>query len=396
MEAAGPALAAGTAAPAAPPVSRARLVRVEVRDFRNLHRVDVAPPVEGMILVGENGQGKTNFLEAIHYLQLLRSFRGARDTELVNFEARAFYLAADLADARARTVSAGFERSSKRKRVLVDGGETDRLTDALGAFPAVLFSPRDGGIVAGAAAARRRLLDVMLALSARPYLVALQRYRTALAQRGAAMRQPGPAARVEQSVAVWETPLAESGAVLWLARRAWVDAHRARYAELCRGIGERGTAAMRYVSSVAAGAADPGALRDALRDALARHRAADIRRGLTHAGPHRDDLALSLDGRELRTYGSAGQQRTAAIALRLLEADTRRAAAGSEPIILLDDPFAELDAGRSLRILELLSAERSGQIVLAVPRDGDIPLGLTQLARHRVTAGAITPAAGAA
>lgn len=366
--------------------SRTRLTALAIRDFRNLARIDLAPPPDGFALVGENGQGKTNLLEAIHYLQLLRSFRGARDVELVRFDTDGFHVSAEIAHAAHRSVSVGFERASKRKRVLVDGNIPPRLTDALGAFPAVLFSPRDAETVAGAPGARRRFLDVMLALSSRPYLQALQRYRAALAQRSAAMRQPGVSgARQEQSVAVWEAPLAEHGAILWRARRDWTVAYGARYAELCTAIGERGTAAMHYAS----GLGEPGEPQAALRDVLARNRSTDIRRGLTQAGPHRDDLILTLGGRDLRAFGSAGQQRTAAIALRLLESATRRAASGLEPVVLLDDPFAELDARRAARILELLGAEGSGQTVLAVPRADDIPERLTRLARYHIAAGAV-------
>ena len=108
-------------------------------------------------------------------------------------------------------------------------------------------------------------------------------------------------------------------------------------------------------------------------------------------GPHRDDLALTLDGRELRAFGSAGQQRTAAIALRLLEAETLHHRLGAAPLGLLDDPFAELDARRSARILELFAGEGAGQTILAVPREADIPPGLTRLARWRVQHGALSP-----
>ncbi|HEX6808197.1 MAG TPA: DNA replication and repair protein RecF [Gemmatimonadaceae bacterium] len=377
---------AGTPAIAPSTPARARLTSLTVRDFRNLARVDLAPPPEGFALVGENGQGKTNLFEAIHYLQLLRSFRGARDAELVRFDTAGFHVAAEMANAAHRTVSVGFERAGKRKRVLVDGDERQRLTDALGAFPAVLFSPRDAEIVAGAPGARRRFLDMMLALSSRPYLAALTRYRAALAQRSAAMRRTGvTGARQDQSVSVWEAPLAEHGAVLWRARREWTLAHRARYVELCAAIGERAPADLSYASSIA----EPDDPEAALRDALARNRAADIRRGLTHAGPHRDDLSLTLGGRDLRAFGSAGQQRTAAIALRLLESATRRAASDSEPVMLLDDPFAELDARRAALILELLIAQGSGQTMLAVPRADDIPPRLTRLARYHISAGAV-------
>ena len=123
--------------------------------------------------------------------------------------------------------------------------------------------------------------------------------------------------------------------------------------------------------------------------ALEETRPLDLRRGLTHAGPHRDDLALTLEGRELRIFGSAGQQRTAAIALRLLEGETLNERLGARPLLLLDDPFAELDARRSARIRELLAARGMGQTLLAVPRESDIPPALTQLARWRIAGGVV-------
>ena len=110
----------------------------------------------------------------------------------------------------------------------------------------------------------------------------------------------------------------------------------------------------------------------------------DMRRGLTHAGPHRDDLELTLDGRELRVFGSAGQQRTAAIALRLLEAETLREHAGAAPLLLLDDPFAELDIRRAAKILQMLEKRGLGQTILAVPREADIPPGLMRLDGSRL------------
>jgi DNA replication and repair protein RecF len=126
-----------------------------------------------------------------------------------------------------------------------------------------------------------------------------------------------------------------------------------------------------------------------LAAALEQKRALDVRRGLTHAGPHRDDLTLTLDGRELRAFGSAGQQRTAAIALRLLEAETLRERLGAAPILLLDDPFAELDVRRSARILDLLAEHGMGQTLLTVPRETDIPPALTQLARWSIASGVV-------
>ena len=366
---------------------RARVERISLRDFRNFEAVDVPLPPEGLALVGENGHGKTNFLEAIYYLQILRSFRGARDVDLVRFETAGFHVAAALGDARARHVTVGFQRPSRRKKATIDGAEALRLADAIGAFPAVIFSPTDAELVAGAPSERRRFLDVMLSLTSRPYLGALQRYRAALARRNAALRV-ATETHSPEAIEVWEPALAETGAILWRARRAWVHSHAEQFASLCADIGEQGASALRYVTPMDC---DDDSAEHELLAALARRRALDVQRGMTHAGPHRDDLELTLSGRDLRTFGSAGQQRTAAIALRLLEASTLRLAADAEPIVLLDDPFAELDHRRTARILTLLQAEGRGQTVLAVPRASDIPADLTRLERWRVHGGLITP-----
>jgi len=367
-----------------------RLVRLEVRDFRNLAHVELAPAPEGVVLVGENGQGKTNLLEAIHYLQLLRSSRRARDQDVVRFGADAFHLGAGVETDGRHQVSVGFERATKRKRVRIDGALPERLSDALGALPSVMFSPDDVELIAGSPAMRRRYLDVMLALTNRGYLAALQQYRAALLRRNAALRvavRGGAPARSQaiDSIAVWEEPLARHGAVLWLERRSWVTVIADRLEALCRDIGEAGAVQARY-SSALPPTADPAAT---LARALHDRRTTDLRRGITHVGPHRDDLAITLDGRELRVFGSAGQQRTAAIALRMLEAATITERSGRAPLLLLDDPFAELDVRRTKRILEWLGREGRGQTVLAVPRESEIPGELTGLDRLRVTAGAV-------
>ncbi len=365
--------------------SAVRLASLALRDFRNFERLDLGVPAEGLALVGENGHGKTNLLEAIYYLQVLRSVRGARDVELVRFGAGGFHIDGTLADGH--RVSVGFERATRRKRVKVDDAPVERLSDGIGALLAVMFAPADVELVSAAPVVRRRYLDIQLALASRTYLAALQTYRGALLRRNAALRTAARTSGSEARIAVWEAPLAQAGGVLWRARTEWAARVAARFSALCTRIGEPAHVALRYASALEAGD-DPAA---AIARALEAKRAMDLRRGLTHAGPHRDDLAITIDGRDLRAFGSAGQQRCAAIALRIVEWESLRDARGVAPLLLLDDPFAELDDRRSTRIIDILSGAGLGQTVLTVPRARDVPEAFTRLERRRVVAGTVQP-----
>jgi DNA replication and repair protein RecF len=368
----------------------ARLDMLSIRDFRNLARADLQFPPEGVVVIGDNGQGKTNLLEAIYYFQLLRSVRGARDTDLIRFGASAFHIHATVATRGEHELSAAFGQG--RKKVVVDGAEAKRLSGALGSLPAIVISPRDVALVSGAPSERRRFLDVALALTSPRYLAALQQYRGALTRRNAALRGVARGLQSDASVAVWEPALAENGAVLLRERLAWMDRYQPEFTRLTIAIGEPEAMTMRYVTSIT----NPRDAAQELSDTLARKRTLDIRRGLTHTGPHRDDIALQIGGHDMRTFGSGGQQRTAAITLRLLEAETLRAHSGSEPLLLLDDPFAELDGRRSAHILTLLRESVTGQTILTVPRSGDIPSDLSSLARWHIRDGVVNGTASGA
>ncbi len=368
--------------------STARLRRITARDFRNLAEVSVEVPEAGLALVGDNGHGKTNLLEAVYYLHLFRSLRGARDVELVRFGSAGFHVSAIADGTRWNRLGAGFERETGRRRILLDGVPCERVSEALGALPSVAFSPADVLLVAGGPAARRRWLDVTLAATSPRYLTALRDYRAALAQRNAALR-----ARSRLSPAsVWNTALAAHGATLTVARASFLAWARPRALDHGGALGERGALELRYRTGEALPAdATEDQARDGLAAALAAGADRDAERAMTHHGPHRDDVELRLAGVSLRRFGSAGQQRTAAIALRLLECEWHREQGGCEPILLLDDPVAELDRGRSARVLALLTSQAAGQVLLAVPREDDIPAALTSLSRRRVREGTVEP-----
>jgi DNA replication and repair protein RecF len=372
-----------------------RLSTLGLRHFRNLRSQDLEVPAEGVALVGDNAQGKSNFLEAIYYLETLRSFRGARDEQMVAFGEDVFRIVGTTEadrdeEQRGTQVAAAFQKKGKRKKVTIDGSEPDRLGDALGHLSAVIFSPADVDLVSGGPAERRRFLDIVLSLNQPGYLTALQQYRTSLQRRNASLKSGDPASLV----AVWNDGLVRAGAAVIAARHGWVTARCASFGEYYRRVSDGATARMTYRSSVPlSDEVDEESAAAAFRDALSSSGERERRMGVTVVGPHRDDVRLQLEGEEsdldLRDYGSGGQKRTAALALRLVEAQTIRDRRSRKPLILLDDVFAELDGGRSERILELMDSEDTGQVVLTAPKDSDVRLRGDRLPRWRIRAGEI-------
>lgn len=359
-----------------------RLLRLETAGFRNLAEADLEFPARGVVLTGLNGQGKTNLLEAISYPVLFRSFRGAPDAELVRFDAAGFRVGiAFQAGARQLTAEAGYHLSGRRKRRVLEGAEVPRLLEAVGVWLAVAFQPGDVALASGPALLRRQYLDRVLALSDRSYLAALTRYRAALAQRNAALRQD------RRSVAqAFDPALADAGSRLVKARMAWVAGVAESFASELAGLGEAGPIALEYQGD-AADLADASAW----VEALARSADADRARRATTIGPHRHDLALTLGGRVLRDFGSTGQQRSAAIVLRLVELATIERARGEAPALLLDDVFAELDVERQRRLAGRLLGDERRQVLITAPRSDEVPQGL-DLPTWRVSGGEVRPA----
>jgi len=353
-----------------------QLATLVVRNFRNLASIDVELPPEGLVILGENGHGKTNVLEAIYYLVLFRSLRGAKDRELVRFGEAGFFVAGDV-DVH---VTVGYEVEGRRKKVTIDRAEQPKLSDAVGHVTAVPFAPSDRDLVSGGPAGRRRFLDIVLSLSEPGYLTALATMRQALKQRNAALRLGrGETARA------FDGPFAASASLVAAARRRWVERWHDRYRDLSGALGEEGTAGISYRPDHHREDDAAEQIGAALQAAFER----DLRRGTTTTGPHRDDIGLALGDRDLRTYGSAGQQRTAAIALRLLEAETLRAARGAAPVALYDDVFAELDRGRQERLLGLIRESLPGQAIVTAPRQSEVPPALLDLTRWRMHRGSL-------
>ena len=340
-----------------------RLRRLVIRGYRNLIDRELETPPTGVALLGANAQGKTNLLEAIYYPVLFRSFRGSSDQQVTGGNAGGFHVEVQIEGAAAQSVATTY--AGRKKQISVDGEEIGRLAQGVGTWLGVTFLPADLALASGPAAERRRYLDRLLSLASRQYLRALTRYRAALAQRNSALRQGKP--DVAQA---FDGVLAAAGAELMRSRQQWAVGAATQFEAEFDCLAEPGRARLDYRGR--AELREPAAWAAALHEAAAEDRA----RGMTTVGPHRDDLVLEVGGRRLREYGSTGQQRSAAIALKLLEISALREARGTEPVLLLDDVFAELDRERQSRLALRLLGPPERQVFVTSPRPDELPPNL--------------------
>jgi DNA replication and repair protein RecF len=316
------------------------LRRIALQNFRNIAWAELAPPAAGAALIGANGQGKTNLLEAIGLLTALRSFRQSDNRLLIAHGQPEAALSFELEHERFGATTVTVRLRPDDKEVQVDASPVARFGDFLGRFPTVLFSSQDNQLIRGSPAARRRWLDLVLAAMDATYLDALQRYHRALEGRNRLLKDRADAAQL----AAFEQPLAAAGAAVIRGRAAGVAALGARVRAAYAAIAPQLEAAeLVYESDVAE------ADENALAELFAANRERDQLMKSTSRGPHRDDLDLTLDGRSSRDFGSEGQQRSLVLALRLAQFGHFRERSGVRPVVLADDVLGELDAGRRAR-----------------------------------------------
>jgi DNA replication and repair protein RecF len=332
-----------------------RIDRVWLTDFRSYASADIELAPGLTALLGDNGQGKTNVLEAIAWLATLSSFRGAPTEALIRHGAdRAVIRAEGEREGRAVLVEAELV-SSGRNRVLVNRQPLKRARDLLGVLRVTVFSPDDLELVKGGPAERRRFLDDVLVASHPRYDALRGEVDKILRQRNALLR--GAGGRLDPDAAftldVWDAKLVDSGGRLADARRALLERLAPVLSDTYDAVANRpAEVSATYVAEWAA---------TGLEQALIDRRGDDLRRGVSTVGPHRDDVELALGGLPARTHASQGEQRSLALALRLASHHVVTDVTGSAPVLLLDDVFSELDPARSDALLANLPP---GQTVL--------------------------------
>jgi DNA replication and repair protein RecF len=363
------------------------LLRLAIRDFRNLAAVDLEPSPRATILLGENGQGKTNLLEAIYLLTTLKPLRAVRISELVRFgEARA-QVAADF-DGPGGVRRAAVQVEAGGRTAFLDGKPQERLDAYFEGLAAVCFAPDDLLLVKAGPEGRRRFLD-RAAFNRWPAVLGEAReFVRALRARNAALRTAP--AEVEAS---FRPPLVRAAARLVVRRRRLVAELGPRLSAAFAEISGPGApeAVLAYRPSGGVGDGSEDEVAERLSAALAHRLERDRERGFTSAGPHMDDLALALDGRGARLYGSQGQQRALVLALKIAEIENLRASLGRPPLLLLDDVSSELDPTKNRFLLAYLAALPAQVFLTATDRRLLEPAAGPESAFFRVEKGAVAP-----
>ena len=359
--------------------------KLQLQYFRCYQQLTLDLPPGRNLFVGPNASGKSSLLEGILLLATTKSPRTTYDRELVQW-GKAWGRAAgrfefDDGPPRAIAVTLQGQGSSNAedepppsyltgaKHIQVDGSGVDSAARVVGQAPAVLFTPDDLEVIKGSPGVRRRLLNTAIAQIIPRYLADLHRYRRALSQRNELLKQMAGHKADGAMLAPWTNQLVEAGVRISADREQFLSQLSPVAAQLQSQLtGDAEQLGICYSSSLA-GAGDEEQREAVFREQLERQFARELQRGATQVGPHRDDVEITADGHSLRRFGSQGQQRTAALALKLAEARVMGQRRGELPILLLDDCFSELDNRRSGWLLELLGSFQQVLVTSAAASD---------------------------
>lgn len=352
-----------------------RIREISLQPFRNFSELCLQFDVDRILIGGANGRGKSNILEAISYLSIGKSVRGAQDAQAVPHDGQYFDIRAVCCDGPHSHQLRLFYGDREGKKIFCDGTPLPRIADVLGIFKTVHFSPEDVALVMRFPAQRRRLLDILISQTSAPYLYDLQQYQRVLAQRNQLLKMTRGSLRDNdgQALDVWDSQLARLGARIRFRRLEILgclqEIFAAHYARLS---GQREKAGVSYQCSRTAGGnliLSEEWLYEDLQQELRNARFTELHLGHTRCGSHRDNLVFTLDGHPADSFASAGQMKTLLISWKMAEVYVLMEETGQGPVLLLDDVFSELDAQRSGALMEMVEAFE--QVVITAPRKPD-------------------------
>ena len=329
-----------------------RIEELNLVNFRNYGQLALRPHEGVNLFFGPNGSGKTNLLEAVHYCCLGKSHRLSNDQGAVRIgESFASCEVAVRNDSARNTVSVRLVPNEQQKKtILLNGKKIRRFSDMMGTLQCVIFSPEDLGLIREGPSLRRRYLDMMISQFDRTYFIALQQYRLGLEQRNALLKQARAAGTADRApLEDFERAMLEPARIIVMTRRKVIARLEELAVETYRGISGRESEVFQvaYHSSLK----DAEDIGEALAEQLRESRQEDLRQGLTGVGPHRDDLALNLNRKNMKQFASQGQIRTGALSLKLSQMKILEELGGEKPVLLLDDVMSELDRNRRTRLI---------------------------------------------
>ena len=320
---------------------------LELLNYRNYKSLKLDLSEKTNILYGDNAQGKTNVLEAVYVCATTKSHKGSKDREMIRFGCEDAHLRMFIERRGALHKIDMHLKNHKNKGVAVDGSQVKRSSELMGLIHVVFFSPEDLAMIKNGPSYRRRFIDMELCQLDKMYLYRISGYNKVIAQRNNLLKQIGFQPELKDTLDVWDVQLADYGKRIIRARRDFIDALNGLTGPIHEKLtGGRERLTVRY---------EPNVSEERFEEQIFLQRDHDLMLKTTGTGPHRDDISFYINDVDIRKYGSQGQQRTAALSLKLAEIELVRQAVNDTPVLLLDDVLSELDSFRQNYLLESIN-----------------------------------------
>lgn len=353
---------------------------LELSNFRNYEKLNISFSPDVTILYGDNAQGKTNVLEALYTASTTKSQKGSKDKDMIKFNESESHIRMTVEDGDIERRIDMHLKSTKQKGVAIDGIPIRKASELYGIMNIISFSPDDLGIIKEGPAERRRFIDMELCQLDKLYMHNFSGYNRALDQRNNLLKQISFNAELKGTLNVWDEQLINFGEYLIEKRDLFIKEISDIASKIHSIITEnKETLEIQYL---------PSTDKESFRNELLSSREKDIILKMTNVGPHRDDMIFMVNGQDARKYGSQGQQRTAALTLKLAEIELVKKKTGKNPVLLLDDVLSELDRNRQNKLLENISGVQT--VVTCTGLEEFIKNRIKYDKVYRVTAGTIT------